>query len=509
MMDMTRLIAIIIFAACVSPSVMADGIMPSIVEERHGLWRLAELPYKNPAVMQWRMSCGLTSVKAAYDMRDDRGEVNPSDGSSEWQASAGAETYTKYRNTTLWGHGFYTNGMKRDVRWNESSDFRLVYPYVLADSVGGDIKAERYSFGGGYAAVNGRLAWGVSMSYLATLEYRDVDPRPRNVVGCLDAAAGVAYNVWGSYFAGISVSFRKYKQSSDIEFKSEMGVDKVFHMTGLGTHYRRFAGTGLSTYYDGYRYGVSADLYPSSGRGVFLSCAVSRFSFDNILSDLNKLPLASAWHNELQAEAGWLGMGDRLYGGVSSAVRWYRRHGCENIFGDASAGMYPQIASNAMFADNFCSVSAQAEAGVRRGDVDRVSVNVNGGWQRQTIAYIEPWRYTLVNAADAGIAVAGDVKVCRDWLISCDGGVSVSSPFGCSSQFDGLGDDSEMNQAERMELGRYDLSSHCRFGSFASVGVARMVAGRYLVRLDGGWRRMSYHGGISSDMYSVALTFNF
>lgn len=509
MTDMTVRNAITIFAACCPLVLMADGIMSSLAEERHGLWRLAQLPYDNPVVMQWRMTSGLTSVSASYSARDDQGEICPFDGSAERQVSAGAETYTKYRNTTLWGHGFYTNGLRSDVRWNESSDYRLVYPYVLADSVGGDMKSERYSFGGGYAAVTGRLAWGVSMNYLATLEYRDVDPRPRNVVGCLDAAAGIAYNVWADYFAGVSLNFRKYKQSNDIDFKSEMGVDKIFHMTGLGTHYRRFAGTGLSTYYDGYRYGLSADFYPSSGRGVFLSCAVSRFSFDNILSDLNKLPLASAWHNELRAEGGWLGRGDRLYGGVSSAVRWYRRHGSENIFGDASANMYPQIASNAMFADNFCSVAAQGEIGVRRGDVDRVSAKVSGAWQRQTTAYIDPWRYTLVNVAEAGITLSGDLMVGRNWMLSCDGAITLASPFGCSSQFDGFGEDHEMKQVERIERDRYDLASHNRFGSYASVGIARTVSGRYLVRLDGSWHHTGYHESNATDRFSLAVSFNF
>lgn len=487
----------------------ADGLMSSVVVERHGLWRLASLPYANPAVMQWRMPFGLTSVAVSGDFRDDAGSVNPYQGGSEWLASAGAETYTKYRNTTLWGHGRYATGTRHDVRWNESSDYDIVYPYVLADSVGGDMHCERYSFSGGYAAEKDRLAWGVSMSYEATLEYRDVDPRPKNVVGRLDAALGMAYNFAGRYFAGVSANIRKYKQSNDIDFKSEMGVDKVFHMTGLGTHYRRFAGTGLSTYYDGYRYGLSADMYPSDGRGAFASCALSRFSFDNILSDLNKLPLATAWHKELQAEAGWFGKGKQLFWGSSAALRWYRRHGRENIFGDATANMYPQIASNEMFADNYCYVSAKAEIGLRREDAARISIKVNGGWQRQTTAYISPWRYTLTNMAEVGLMVAGDLVCCGKWLLGFSGAIDMKKPFACSSQFSGLGEDPDMRQAEQIELERYSLASNSAYEALASLSMARLIAKKYLLRLDGGWTHRSYCGQKKTDMLVVALSFNF
>jgi hypothetical protein len=35
--------------------------------------------------------------------------------------------------------------------WNENADYDVIYPYVAADSIGGDMKFENYTFSGGYA----------------------------------------------------------------------------------------------------------------------------------------------------------------------------------------------------------------------------------------------------------------------------------------------------------------------------------------------------------------------
>ena len=32
--------------------------------------------------------------------------------------------------------------------WNENADYDVIYPYVAADSVGGDMKFENYAFQG-------------------------------------------------------------------------------------------------------------------------------------------------------------------------------------------------------------------------------------------------------------------------------------------------------------------------------------------------------------------------
>lgn len=220
------------------------------------------------------------------------------------------------------------------------------------------MRAERYSFSGGYSDRYRRMAWGVSLSYDAGLYYRNIDPRPRNTTGTLDIDAGVALRTWADYYIGLSGAYRKYRQTCDLMFMSETGEAKVYHLTGLGNHYARFAGTGYSNYYDGERYLARVTLVRASRTGLSVDAEFSRFLFDHILKDLNRLPMASAWHNEARLHVAWRHSGESHSWGIKTEGDLYRRHGSENIFGDAVTGTYPQIGSLEMYADNLRQISA-------------------------------------------------------------------------------------------------------------------------------------------------------
>ena len=500
-----RTATLILLASAISAAASDSQVTASLGEERLGVWHMATLPYRNPAINQWRMSTGLTRVDGAYTSRTDHGDVDTRLGSGEHAWSAGADTYTKYRSSTLWGAARYLNGSVEDAVWCETADPGIVYPYLLADSVGGDMKQEKYAFSGGYADNKGRWAWGAELSYEATLAYRDVDPRPKNVVGKLDAAVGIAYAIGQSYHAGISLNFRKYKQTNDIDFKSEMGVDKIFHLTGMATHYNRFGGDALSTYYDGYRYGVSADFYPSAGQGVFASCALSRFSFDNILTGLNKLPMASAWHKSIEVECGWLQPGAHTYAGGSAHFSAYRRHGSENIFGDASAGIYPQIGSNAMYADNGTSAGAKGMWGLYFGNGSRFSAMADATWHRRVTTYVEPWRHSRVNDITVSIGAGTDFVLPHRWLFSAGADAVFYRPFDCAMTFTEAGSDSEMRQLEAIELHCHDLAVNAQTGGGVALGIARTIADRYMLRLSADWHRRTYTQSIHSDSWQVRL----
>ena len=261
--------------------------------------------YENAAIKQWMLPVSHNSLALSYAHDKQSQAVNPQLGDGSNIGAFDANAYIKNGSSTIGGRAYYNNGKQYNIECNETSDAELIYPYFTTDEIGGDMNVERYYFGGGFADRHGRVAWGGTLSYLAGLYYRSVDPRPRNVTGTLDASLGIAYNFVSDYFAGVSGNFRKYKQSNDIEFVSEMGLSIIYHATGLGTQYNRFAGTGDNAYYNGYRYGFTANVYPASGRGFVASVGVSRFTFDKILTDLNRLPLNSVWHNALTAEIGY------------------------------------------------------------------------------------------------------------------------------------------------------------------------------------------------------------
>jgi hypothetical protein len=317
-------------------------------------------PYASPALRQFRLPYTYGTVGAGWNGEYLSRPVDMQQGAGEQYGFFSADAEVKSGTSTLWGTAGYTNGVIRDVTYNETSDIDLIYPYVTADEVGGDFNAERYSFSGGYADRHGRIAWGCSLSYIAGMYYRTVDPRPGNTTGKLDINAGIALNVLRDYYIGLAGAYRKYRQTCDLEFMSELGDATVYHFTGLGNSYARFTGTGYSNYYNGNRYAARLSLLPAGRSGLSLDAEVSRFTFDHILKDLNRLPLASAWHNELNIHAAWRTVAAAHSWGVKAEGTVYRRHGTENIFGDAVTGTYPQIGALEMYADNLKSASAAA-----------------------------------------------------------------------------------------------------------------------------------------------------
>ena len=160
-------------------------------------------------------------------------------------------------------HCYYSprNGVKRNVVWNETSDYDWVYPYVLGDSVGGDLRCEEYYFAGGYAREYGRVTWGGTLDYRAAVEFRNIDPRPKNVVGELNASLGISLRTKTHYGIGMSAFATKYKQSNEIKFYSELGQSKVYHFTGMGMDYARFSGNNNSAYYKGKSFGGNIGIH--------------------------------------------------------------------------------------------------------------------------------------------------------------------------------------------------------------------------------------------------------
>lgn len=309
---------------------------------------LQQLVWNNPALKHWNHTYSLSQVELSWQLRHEDEPINTQLGDHETVMAFDASTYMHHGNSTMWGRAYYNNGRQRGIKWNETSDLQMVYPYVLADSVDTNtMNLERYSFMGGYSHLGKRITWGASVGYKAGLYYRRVDPRPRNVTADLDLKAGIGCLI-GRYAVAFSLAFKNYKQTNNVSFYSELGSDKLYHLTGLTNDYGRFAGTGYSTYYKGQQWAASLDMHPIEARGVSASVQVSRLAFDNVLTSLNKLPMSHVTHNALAAEATWLASSWRARTHLAAS----RRVGTENVFGDPSAQVYQQIGQLDMYHEN-------------------------------------------------------------------------------------------------------------------------------------------------------------
>lgn len=97
--------------------------------------------------------------------------------------------------SAVWGEASYTTGKQYDIQWNSTSDYDLLNPYILADTMGGDIRHERYWISGGYATHLGKWLLGGEMLVRAQQEYRGNDPRMRGVVTDLTLRLGGGYDL--------------------------------------------------------------------------------------------------------------------------------------------------------------------------------------------------------------------------------------------------------------------------------------------------------------------------
>lgn len=319
------------------------------IEQRFSpLPELVENAWENPALVQFKYDQSLTSLTGSFRYSN-----------SERYGEFSAETFTHLNNqVTIAGRAFYDKGANHNIIIGENADIPKVYPYLVYDDAGGKQDLERYSFGGEVAVkLTNHWRIGAYLSYNAGLYYRNVDPRPKNTTGDFNIGIGGSYSITDNYAVGIKGSFNKYKQSSDIIFKSEQGASKIFHLTGLATHYNRFAGSAGSTYYTGKAFDIALTLIPTDA-GLYLNATFRKDNLRVILEDFNNLPMARIDSRNFGVHAGYK---SRRWSLVASADL-SRRHGYENIFGDAASGHYPQIGSLAMHLVNLSNYYVKGSA---------------------------------------------------------------------------------------------------------------------------------------------------
>lgn len=493
-------------SAAVTDSVGAVNDRIAIHGDR--LWRQTPRSFQNPAIRQWMLPISYSALSGGYVNERQSQAVETKLGDGIDFGYVAADSYIKHRSSTLWGAASYRNGRERSVVWNESSDAVLIYPYFTADSIGGDLKMEQYSFSGGYADHNNRWAWGAEIGYAAGLYYRDVDPRPRNVTGRLDIAAGGAMRIGATpYHAGISVNYRKYKQTCSIEFVNELSDNRIWHLTGLGTHYERFAGSGYSHYYNGNRFGATANLYPDTGRGAVFSASFSRFTFDHILTSLNKLPLQSVADNRFDVEAGWLAAGGRHDYAATVAFTYKERTGTENIFGDPSNSIYPQIGSMAMYTHTYFDVRAGLLWQWHPSEGSILAVTPKGTYTRSRTAYIDPHRYTLMSHIDAGLDVHGDRGFGKMWRAGFSASFCCRAPV--ISEIDFTIEPQTPVGMQTIETRSFDILSSCYYCLGAEIHASLAISGRFALMLSVAYSRGSYVDGIHSRDISTSISFVF
>ncbi|WP_160138368.1 DUF6850 family outer membrane beta-barrel protein [Chryseobacterium sp. c4a] len=322
-----------------------DSIMKKIREEYSYERILKNRINTNPANMLDSRKYRITVFNIFTQNNDTPNEIQQKGkGKDLW----GAETRTHQildPKTVVWGNASYSQGKHKQVVWNENADYDIIYPYVAADSVGGDMKFENYAFSGGYSKQLNTFTVGVTGSYKASLSYRDIDPRPKNTSAQFSLALGANKLMFNQFKIGAYLEAEKYTQKHYLSFVSNQGFPMIYNMNGLGNYNALLSGKLRQAYYEGWSYGGGLQIYEAENRSWYLTAGMKKFNLDKLLTEYADLTASKIEEQQFNFSLGKSFETGTISWGISAIGNHTNRKGTENLFLNDNSRNYIEIGS--------------------------------------------------------------------------------------------------------------------------------------------------------------------
>lgn len=365
----------------------AASTADSSLVEHTSLGRITTLEAKrNPALHGFIYQRSFSQLSLGIDIQRQSQAFTPENGDGHTMPYIKVSTCHRLDDKSgVWGEASYTTGKQHNIRWNSTSDYDLLQPYVLADTVGGDTRRERYAISGGYARKIKQWALGAEMLVRAEQEYRNHDPRMRGVVTDLTLRLGSSYEL-SRYRFGAALEGNIYRQTNSVAFYREEGVVPEYQMTGLGTEYSRFSGDKRSLYYDGGGLALMLHASAADRNGFFADITLDQHRYHRKLSDFNSMPLTDLYNEHAGATAGWERDGNYRIAAFAH-IDYTRRIGNEHVGGTSDARYFPVIACLTMYKSNILDTYAGALLGKKNRHIVVVA-----GYRAQNEEYVYPRR---------------------------------------------------------------------------------------------------------------------
>ncbi len=382
----------------------------------------------SPANMMYRYGTSLNDIRGTWDYRHENEAVNLWDGDRESLWRFDADSYLRLTdNTVVYGSAGYANGKIHNVLWNSTADYALLYPYVLADSLGGDVSHEKYYFRGGYAHSFGRWTYGLSADYRAVHDYRSRDPRPRSMATDLTVNVSANRRVGEWHALGADASVRFYKQVQDVKYFSQQGANAgQLHFTGLGQSYTRIDGTTYTeTRHKGLGFSGAVSLVPTDAltQGRLLWTASGEYSYLRMrqqIHELNEVPLTTLHTHSVSGGVGCSYNTPTLRRALVMEGCYRYQRGLEAVVDNGLLGEYAVLDNHAMYHSRTFNGTLTGVAEWLRG-VNRFAVVPRVGIFSFSEDYVDPYgkrdfsrlntsltlRYTRLSAWMYEIALIG------------------------------------------------------------------------------------------------------
>lgn len=443
-----------------------------------------------------------SSAAASFDLREEiKGAFMPEEGDALRQGRFDAGTFLRLKgNSAVSGKVGYRRAVKRDVVLNETSDYELLRPYVLIDTVGGNLQHEQYSFHGAWMRRSHKLVYSVYGSYKAVHEYRSFDPRPRNISSDFKADVSLGYLFPHGSVLGYA-GYRKYHQRQDVTFMSNVGANTtLFHSTGLGNDYYRFRSTGTfaATRYAGQ--GFEAGVVGTGVSGK-LHCGLSYGLLDvtRHLSNQNDAPLSDLLTGVLNAFASY-----RISNAfaVEADFEYEGRRGDENVIDCAASGIYNDILSLNMYTQDIAKASLSGIWRVEKRYGTWYLMPLMR-WLMSSENYLYPSSWMKFSTLSGRLS-AGFSTIKGQWLYDFRGGVEY-----CGCLYDSCSMQSGEERIRDAYVDKFEGWTSDRFLCHAHAFAQREISGAMAVfsRLSLGEMFYGHGSGVTTLTISIGISY--
>lgn len=380
---------IVLLSYCCS---LGAQVKDTALIEHKGFWKESERVFlQNPSLRTEVYKHDFSEVYYHANKYEKNVPFNVEEGTGSSQNALMVNTHLKLSTkTAVWGSASYVSEKHKNIQWNSVSDYQLLAPYTIADSVGGNTLTEKYLFSGGYATAFKSWKIGAEMLFRAQQEYRTTDPRMRSIVSDLSVRGGLARNI-STYNVSMAGFVNIYKQTNDVDFYKETEMIPELFMSGNGTFNSRFSGKKTGTFYQGGGAGLHIGLQSLASKGLYAHLSLINSRYERIASEFNSFPIDKVYKEKNSLLMGWK-HDDNLYYTVFGALTVGRIRGEERVAGSEARGEYPVLTKLTMYKEQ----DLNAHVGASLGFKGRLwhEYRVQMGYEKTNAQYVYPKRET-------------------------------------------------------------------------------------------------------------------
>lgn len=337
------------------------------------------------------------------------GDFIPSEGNSFDDASVVANGYIKGKRSLLFGKASFTTGTHRNLGWNILRSPETYWPYVVADSTGGNMGYETYNLMVAYSfQLNDRIDLGLSGDYTGDFAYRKTDPRIEDITSWLTLKGGMSYNLHSGDRIALALEYQLHQQHSEVKhFRS--GQFAGFFMEygfGMFDYIHSPIYNSMKNLQHQHSYEAALQYSANAQRPLRLNARLA-YGMDvmNTEENIYKLNLYRAITNRLTANVSALwnndAWGAAFYGNATISQRKGREYIFERFVSDQVDGVdiydYRKIGHNDRYTMNKANVNAQVKLSKYVGPATTLSLIGATDYFRREESYKENG-YKISNA---------------------------------------------------------------------------------------------------------------